>query len=398
MRIFGVPLYRGIFWFRRSFFHFYLPTKQHVLYLFSNRFAVHISIIVVVFSSLLFHFFQGTHVRAETFGEKSLLYQLVADTTLNPIDEIVAKDRVVVFPTRYLDTYVIVANDHIDTHSTEDSYVTTTTGSSVVVSEETSTHKAARKEVATYVVVGGDTLIGIAYDYGLSLSTVLWANNLSATSTIQPGQELSIPPVDGVLYKVKSGDTISQIAKIYGAEAQEIVSFNTLASANALKIGQNLMIPGGEAPAPAAKQRSGSSLAQIFTPPSTISDATTIVSPSGKWIWPTDWRVITQYYGWRHTGVDIDGNNNTDNYAATDGVVTFTGWKGGYGLTVEIDHGNGIKTRYGHFSRIDVAAGQAVGAGISLGKTGTTGRSTGTHLHFEVIVNGSFRNPLDYVR
>ena len=337
-------------------------------------------------------------MRAETFGEKSLLYQLVADTTLNPIDEIVAKDRVVVFPTRYLDTYVIVANDHIDTHSTEDSYVTTTTGSSVVVSEETSTHKAARKEVATYVVVGGDTLIGIAYDYGLSLSTVLWANNLSATSTIQPGQELSIPPVDGVLYKVKSGDTISQIAKIYGAEAQEIVSFNTLASANALKIGQNLMIPGGEAPAPAAKQRSGSSLAQIFTPPSTISDATTIVSPSGKWIWPTDWRVITQYYGWRHTGVDIDGNNNTDNYAATDGVVTFTGWKGGYGLTVEIDHGNGIKTRYGHFSRIDVAAGQAVGAGISLGKTGTTGRSTGTHLHFEVIVNGSFRNPLDYVR
>ena len=92
------------------------------------------------------------------------------------------------------------------------------------------------------------------------------------------------------------------------------------------------------------------------------------------------------------------GDYSTNNLAAADGVVIWAGWRNGYGLTVEIDHGNGIVTRYAHHSKIGVKVGDVVRAGDTVGKTGTTGRSTGTHLHFEVIKNGKFQNPLDYIR
>ncbi len=115
-------------------------------------------------------------------------------------------------------------------------------------------------------------------------------------------------------------------------------------------------------------------------------------------IWPTDLRTITQYYGWRHTGLDVDCHFTHHNYAADDGYVQFAGWKGGYGLTVEINHGNGIVTRYGHHASLAVADGQQISQGTPLGVCGTTGRSTGTHLHFEVIRNGKFVNPLEYIR
>jgi len=115
-------------------------------------------------------------------------------------------------------------------------------------------------------------------------------------------------------------------------------------------------------------------------------------------IWPTDLRTITQYYGWRHTGVDIDCGWDNTNYAAMDGIVESSGWNGGYGYAIDINHGNGITTRYGHNASLYVSAGQYVSQGQAIGLCGTTGRSTGTHLHFEVIASGRFKNPLEYVR
>ena len=108
-----------------------------------------------------------------------------------------------------------------------------------------------------------------------------------------------------------------------------------------------------------------------------------------KLIWPTDWRVITQYFTY-HTGVDIDGDYNTVSHAAADGVVIYSGWRRGYGMTVEINHGNGIVTRYAHNSKFYVS-GDVVSAGQTIAQTGSTGRSTGTHLHFEVIRTGGFK-------
>jgi len=153
-------------------------------------------------------------------------------------------------------------------------------------------------------------------------------------------------------------------------------------------------LPGGAPPSPVTTTRSTTSIATLFTAPQVSAPSAAV---SG-WVWPTDWHVITQYYGWKHTGVDIDGDYTTSSYAARGGVVVYAGWRNGYGLTVEVDHGDGYMTRYAHHSKIYVSVGDVVSTGQVLAQTGTTGRSTGTHLHFEVIRNGKFQNPLDYVR
>ena len=121
-------------------------------------------------------------------------------------------------------------------------------------------------------------------------------------------------------------------------------------------------------------------------------------------VWPTDLTYIVRGLSWYHTGVDIDcnghadGTSTNDNYAAADGIVQFAGAKRGYGNVVEITHGNGIMTRYGHNHTVYVQTGQQVSAGTPIGRCGSTGTSTGTHLHFEVVANGRFMNPLDYLR
>src|SRR5690606_23131969 len=139
---------------------------------------------------------------------------------------------------------------------------------------------AERTAVETYLVEDGDTLGGIAEKYGLSLSTLLWANNLTFRSTIKPGQELTILPKDGVTHKVANGDTLTKIATRYGVEADDIIDANRLASADDLTVGETLMVPGGEPPAAAAPARTASVTA-IFTPPPVSGPAESRGSSTG---------------------------------------------------------------------------------------------------------------------
>jgi len=208
----------------------------------------------------------------------------------------------------------------------------------------------------------------------------------------------TIPKPDDVeakaLFQVKSGLILDNIAKKYKIEAADINTSNQLDASAPLKIGMQLLLPGATeiAIATAPIKRVPVGIKSIIAP------APTTKSTGSNWVWPTNWHVITQYYGWRHTGIDIDGDYSTFSIAAHEGVVSFTGWRNGYGLTVEMDHGNGLKTRYAHNSKIYVSKGDVVAAGGRLAQTGTTGNSTGTHLHFEVLLNGQFQNPLSYVR
>jgi murein DD-endopeptidase MepM/ murein hydrolase activator NlpD len=122
-------------------------------------------------------------------------------------------------------------------------------------------------------------------------------------------------------------------------------------------------------------------------------------APLTKLLWPTTQHSITQYYGWNHTGVDLDGDYVDAIYASADGVVETAGWNsGGYGLMIFIDHQNGMKTRYAHASKMFVKAGDRVKKGQVIAMVGTTGRSTGTHLHYEVYLNGKRQNPLKYIK
>lgn len=247
-----------------------------------------------------------------------------------------------------------------------------------------------RSSITEHVVKPGDTVSSIAETYGISADTIRWQNGLKKDKLAE-GQVIRILPVTGIAHKVVPGDTIYSIAKKYTAEPQAIVDFpfNTFTNDEtfALAVGQIVIVPDGvppkEAPAAIARRR---------TP-----DAGTVVA-SGVFVWPTSGE-ISQRFVWYHKGVDIANRAAPDVLAADSGTVAFAGCSsGGYGCHVILDHGNGYKTLYGHFSQIYVGENQRVARGNPIGKMGSTGRSTGMHLHFEIIQNGVYLNPLDILK
>jgi len=236
------------------------------------------------------------------------------------------------------------------------------------------------KVVVEYVVQAGDTLKSIAQSYGISTNTLLWANEMTSSSTIKVGQSLVILPTDGVLHVVKSGDTIIDIAKKYSVKEEDIISFNDLANQDDIYIGDILIVPNGTMP----KKSSPS-----------INSQTTIAS--SYFIHPTSGK-ITQgihYYN----AIDVANKCGTAIYAAASGTVQRVkyGYNFGGGNYITILHSNGTVTYYGHLMTIFVKPGDKVNIGdrIALmgGGTGTVGDglSTGCHLHFQVV---GAKNPL----
>jgi LysM repeat protein len=255
-----------------------------------------------------------------------------------------------------------------------------------------------RENTIAYTVAEGDTVSTIAQKFAVSVNTILWENNLTAYSIIRPGDSLQILPMSGVSYKVARGDTLINIANKYGISQDEIIKTNKLAQGS-IQAGQKLIIPGGRRiEAVAYRQPSYSGI-------SVLKDLGKIIKPNNskpisgnKMNWPTAGYRITQYYSWRHTAVDIANKIGTPIYAADAGTVEFIGWGTGYGNQIVIDHGGGKKTRYAHLSKFYAKKGQQVSKGESIGAMGSTGWSTGSHLHFEIIINGAKYNPLNYIK
>lgn len=252
-----------------------------------------------------------------------------------------------------------------------------------------------RAEIIDYLVKPGDTISGIASKFGVSLDTIRWANNLSSIDAIKPGQTLKILPVTGIAHKVKRGETIYSIAKNYSTETQGIVDFpfNSFSDDETfeLAVGQVLIVPDGVEPK-VEPWAPGAYVAQK-TP-----DAGTI-SATGQFIWPAS-GTLSQLYRWYHKGIDISNKGAPPILAADAGKVVISGWPDniGYGNRVLIDHGNGYQTLYGHLARIYVVAGQTVKRGDQIGQMGSTGRSTGVHLHFEIRKNDQAINPVEYLK
>ncbi len=248
-----------------------------------------------------------------------------------------------------------------------------------------------RSSIVTYTVKPGDTISTIAEKYGINTNTVMWANKLSKYSIIKPGENLKILPKNGVLHTVKSAETLSQIANTYKVKVSDIVKANNMVSANQLKVGQQLIIEGGTPPKPKPSTRLAS-INKIFT-------ATPVKASGDKtWIWPLPAsRRITQYYHYGHRAIDVAGRPWNDLVASRGGRVEHSGWSNGYGYNVVINHGNNIKTRYAHMSKLFVKVGDQIKQGEAIGKVGSTGRSTGPHVHFEIMINGKKVNPLSYV-
>lgn len=245
-----------------------------------------------------------------------------------------------------------------------------------------------RDKIIEYEVVSGDTVSSIAEKFGVSEETILWENDLSANSTIRDGQKLAILQVSGVAAKVASGDTIYSLAKKYQANAQAIIDFpfNDIGDDFGLSSGQLLIIPDGAPPA-APKPAPTQYLAQQNIPVSDLGSA--------QFIWPASGG-ISQYFAWYHPGVDISNLSGGPIKASDSGTVTVAGWPDsyGYGNRVILDHGNGYRTLYAHLSAIYVSPGQTISKGEVIGAMGSTGRSTGVHLHIEIIKDGVHLNPL----
>jgi len=246
------------------------------------------------------------------------------------------------------------------------------------------THSAytGRKTAINYFVKKGDTISSIAAKFGLSTKTILWANNLYSSSIIRPGQRLLILPVDGVRHIVKKGETLSSIAYKYKANLDEIIAFNGLSEGGFIVQGQELVIPGGMKPISQVRRfagRASKSLKVAF----------------GYFSRPVYPAVRTQGLH-PFNAVDLANRCGTPIHSAASGrikIADAVGWNGGYGKYVEIAHPNGTQTLYAHLSRIYVRPGQFVSRGQVIGLMGTTGHSTGCHLHFEV--HGA-RNPFAY--
>jgi len=249
-----------------------------------------------------------------------------------------------------------------------------------------------RDKIIEYEVAEGDTIKSVAQKFGVDEDTLRWQNDLTGDK-IKIGQTLEILPVTGIAHKVSKGDTVYSIAKRYDTEAQGIVDFpfNTFSNDETfeLAIGQLVIVPDGIKP---AAIQTSPRIRQI-TP-----DAGTVVA-SGQFVWPTAGS-ITQRFVWYHKGVDIANRGTPAVLAADSGRVEISGWPdgNGYGNRVLINHGNGYKTLYAHLSRIYVIPGQTVARGAPIGQMGSTGRSTGPHLHFEIIQNGAYLNPLNYLK
>ena len=244
-----------------------------------------------------------------------------------------------------------------------------------------------RDKVIEYYAQMGDTVASLAEEFGISVNTIAWANDLSSNSKLKEGQKLIILPVSGILHYVKSGETLSQIALKYEAEAGEIAAFNEL-SEEEIFSGDILVIPDGVLPAPPKKIVNNTASSSSFSAPQVpLADSYFIFPTQGK---------KSQGLHW-YNAVDIAASCGTPIYAAAQGTIIKTKFGDtGLGNYIVVSHPNGASTYYGHLQSILVSPGEQVSQGqiIALlgGKPGMpgSGNSTGCHVHFEV--HGA-RNP-----
>ncbi len=259
----------------------------------------------------------------------------------------------------------------------------------IVSTEKTS--RSLRMEVTTHTVQGGDTLSTIAEMYLVSTEGLKYVNNLTS-DFIKPGEQLTIPPVGGLIHTVKSGDTLVALSDLYKVPTQAIADFNSLEEPFTLHNGDELVIPDAQIPQPkpvipvyvAAKPQPASGL---------ILETNVDNLGTGGFIMPTQ-AVLSQYFWWGHTAIDLAGSCGTPITASDSGTITFAGWwAGGGGNSIWIDHGNGYVTKYAHMSAFERTGG-TVNRGDVIGYIGSTGRSTGCHLHFMIYSNDVPLDPL----
>lgn len=235
-----------------------------------------------------------------------------------------------------------------------------------------------------YTIEKGDNLTTISKKIGVNLDTLVSVNKISNANKLSPGQKIKIPNRNGLLYTIKKGDNLEEITDKYDIQLDKVLAFNKIFDKDSISAGDEIFLLGAKYTLEERIDKFG----QMFSLPTHI---TRISSLFGYRVHP-----ITGIRT-KHMGVDIPGNLNTPIYASRNGKVIFAGYSGGYGNLVIVRHDKGYTTYYGHLNKITTRVGANVGTGTMIGKMGSTGNSTGSHLHFEVRRNGMALNPVDYI-
>ena len=272
-----------------------------------------------------------------------------------------------------------------------------------------------RQEITTYTVQEGDTLFGIAEKYGLDPQTILWGNYailLDDPHALRAGQELNILPVNGTYYEWQDGDGLNGVSSFFGVAPEDIINFTgndlnpetigDIARPN-IEPGTMLIVPGGKREfvtwsAPLGVTRENPALARVLGPGACDPVAGGAIG-FGNFVWPTNKHYLSGFdYSPKsnHWGIDLAGSVGEGVYATDAGVVVYSGWNNyGYGNMIIIDHGNGFQSLYAHLSATYRFCGQSVGQGEGIGAIGSTGKSSGAHLHFEIMTATFKINPWD---
>ncbi len=398
--------------FVKRFISAQLSAHGRLSVLFTHRYVVKVAVLVLTFLVTATNIYasEGAPKSEDVTGQQSLLAKLTGGLD----EDVLVEEAVDTVETAnegvsYINDQAVSSQDYYNVNGDEPQPAgqpevaevpeeeTVSPINAVRVAPEaaaTQDQPLTRTQIVEYVVKPGDNIGSIASSFGLLPGTVLTANDLGPRSIIREGQKLRILPVDGIVYKTRRGDTLTKISKTYKSEPAKITEINGLADSDTLDAGIELVLPDGKLPPPPPRPSNYASKALIPPP---AADRIGL----GQLLWPTSARRITQYFKRKHTGMDIAGPIGTPIYAADDGVVVYSGWNsGGYGNMIIIDHGGGLYTRYGHSTKLVARVGDRVKRGDVISLMGSTGRSTGPHLHFEVMRGDvhNRKNPLDYIK
>ena len=256
--------------------------------------------------------------------------------------------------------------------------------------------------IRLYTVSPGDSPWSIANEFELKPESILWANpdlNSSAGS-LRPGMVLNIPPVDGVIHTTGEGDTLEGIQAMHGTSLEEIYEYPgnefDLTRPPELTPGQQIIVPNGTSSI--AWKENGPNLGVVSSAGS--SKIPLVMMGTGTFLWPVAPPIVlTQPFWSGHYGIDLDTYPRQPVFAADSGTVVYSGWDDtGYGYFIIVDHGNGYRSTYGHNTANLVSEGEGVLQGQQIAESGSTGNSTGDHLDFRILYNGTALDPQTLLR
>ena len=382
-----------------------LGINKRLNFLFSNRYVVHVSIVIMALVVASTNIVQASEIRPEDFQTKTILHDIVQPEIGDDEDIVETSESIKKSDKQYVDTSTsLVSNIPVieEDDSVQGNLLISEGGGALVKSNILDTKLGYTTDIREHEVKEGETASMIAEDYGISLATLQWANGLGSSTVIKPGEKLKIPPVDGVIYTIESGDTLLDVVSKRKGDIDKVRELNEIGDDDLIAVGTTIIIPDGQPytpPPPPTTSSSGSTSGSsgttggwtsVFNP----SNQPSAPAASGQFGWPSASHDISQYSRWGHIAIDIRGPMGTAIYASAGGVATLHSG-GGYGNYIIVDHQNGWSTLYAHLSSYGVSNGQYVSQGQYIGGEGSTGWSTGPHLHFEIRQGGTKYNPLD---